>query len=78
MTKLNPRLQEFVQEEAQSGNVPEWMTKCMAVLIQKDPTKGIQVSKYHAIACLPIIWKLLTGITGEKTLYTSGKKWIAG
>ena len=66
MTKLNPRLQESVQEGVQSGNVPEWMTKCMAVLIQKDPTKGTKVSKYHPIACLPIIWKFLKGIMGEK------------
>ena len=36
------------------------------MLIQKDPTKGIQANNFRHIACLPIMWKLLTGIMGEK------------
>ena len=36
------------------------------MLTQKDPTKGIQANNYRPIACLPIMWKLLTGIMGEK------------
>ena len=36
------------------------------MFIQKDPTKGIQANNYRPIACLPIMWKLLTGIMGEK------------
>ena len=36
------------------------------MLIQKDPTLGIQANNYRPIACLPIMWKLLIGIMGEK------------
>ena len=36
------------------------------MLIQKDPTMGIQATYYRPFACLPIMWKLLTGIMGEK------------
>ena len=36
------------------------------VLIQKDPAKGTVASNYRRIACLPIMWKLLTGIFSEQ------------
>ena len=63
---LHPRLQLHLQDCVRQGNVPEWMVKGRTVLIQKDPTKGTQASNYRPIACLPIMWKLLTGIMGEK------------
>ena len=61
---LHPRLQLHLQECVNQGNVPEWMARGRTVLIQKDPTKGIQANNYRPIACL--MWKLLTGIMGEK------------
>ena len=48
------------------GNVPEWIVKGRTVLIQKDTMKGTQADNYRPITCLPIMWKLLTGIMGEK------------
>ena len=33
----------------------------------KDSAKGTVASNYRAIACLPIMWKLLTGIFAEVT-----------
>ena len=36
------------------------------MLIQKDAMKGTQADNYRPITCLPIMWKLLTGIMGEK------------
>ena len=42
------------------------MTKGTTVLIQTDQAKGSQVSNYRPIACLPIMWRLFTGILGEK------------
>ena len=48
------------------GNVPEWMVRGRTVLIQKDTAKGAQASNYRPIACLPMMWKLLTGVMGEK------------
>ena len=47
-------------------NVPEWMVRGRTVLIQKDTAKGAQASNYRPIACLPMMWKLLTGVMGEK------------
>ena len=66
LTGLNSRLQLCLQECIQQGNVPEWMVRGRTVLIQKDPNKGNQASNYRPIACLPIMWKLLTEIVREK------------
>ena len=49
---LHPRLQLYLQECVNQGNVPEWMVRGRTVLIQKDPTKGIQANNYRPIACL--------------------------
>ena len=43
---LHPRLQLHLQECVNQGNVPEWMVRGRTVLIQKDPTKGIQANNY--------------------------------
>lgn len=48
------------------GSVPPWMTKGRTVLIQKDKSKGNEVSNYRPITCLPLMWKTLTGIINEK------------
>ena len=43
------------------------MTKNRTVLImKKDSKKGRIASNYRPTACLPIFWKLLTGIIGDK------------
>ena len=66
LTGLHSRLQECLQDCICQGNVPEWMVRGRTVLIQKDTVKGAQASNYPPIACLPIIWKLLTGGMGKK------------
>ena len=35
-------------------------------LIQKDPAKGTEASNYRPIACLPLMWKLLSGIFADR------------
>ena len=50
-----------------AGKVPEWMTKGKTALIQKDPAKGNDSSNYRPITCLPLAWKILTGIIEEET-----------
>ena len=50
----------------QAGEVPSWMVKGRTVLIQKDLTKGKIASNCRPIACLPLMWKLLTGVFSEK------------
>ena len=50
-----------------NGNeqLPDWLTNGRTVLCHKDRTKGNTVNNYRPISCLPLIWKLLTGIISE-------------
>ena len=66
MTNLYDRIAIHLQECIEMGNVPEWMTLGRTVLIQKDIRKGRVANNYRPITCLPLMWKLLTGIIGEK------------
>ena len=45
--------------------IPLWMTTGRTVLCQKDPQKGNAVGNYRPITCLPIMWKLITGIIAD-------------
>ena len=38
------------------------MTTRKTILFQKDPGKGNPVDNYQPISCLPLIWKLITGM----------------
>ena len=38
------------------------MTTGKTILCQKDPGKGNAVDNYRPISCLPLMWKLMTGI----------------
>ena len=66
LPSLLPVLTVALQEVVSNGRVPAWMVKGRTVLIQKDPAKGKAVSNYRPIACLPLMWKLLTGIFAGK------------
>ena len=48
------------------GGTPRWMTKGRTALIQKDKSKGNETSNYGPITCLPLTWKLLTGIIADE------------
>ena len=50
-----------------NGIAPSWMIKGRTVLIMKDSKKDRFVSNYRPIACLPVMWKLLTEIIGDET-----------
>ena len=45
----------------------ECMTHGRTVLCQKDAQKGNTGDNYGPIACLPLMWKLLTGVIAEET-----------
>jgi len=45
--------------------LPEWLTHGKTVLCQKDLEKGNAVDNYRPITCLPLMWKLLTGIIAK-------------
>ena len=38
------------------------MTTAKTILFQKDPGKGYPVDNYRPISCLPLMWKLITGM----------------
>lgn len=52
--------------EPQNASIPEWMVETCTVFIQKDPTKGNAIGNCRPIACLNLLWKLLTSITTDK------------
>ena len=45
--------------------IPLWMTYGRTVLCLKDPEKGSSADNFRPISCLPLMWKLLTGVIAE-------------
>ena len=66
-TSLHSRIAEKLDECLQTGQVALWMTKGRTSLILKDQSKGNIASNFRPITCLPLMWKLLTGIIAEET-----------
>ena len=60
LTSLHEKL--VMQDSLDSGVIPDWLTRGRTVLIQKHKAKGNIASNYQPITCLPLVWKLLTGI----------------
>ena len=65
-TSLHQVTKTCLQKCLDDGNVPEWMVKGRTVLIQKDTAKGNVASNYRPITCLPIMWKIFSGIFADK------------
>ena len=58
-------------------DLPEWMTHGHTVLCQKDLQKGNTADNYRPIACLPLMWKLLTvGILRKCTITLNEKNFL--
>ena len=50
------------------------MTYGHTILCQKDVSKGNAVENYLPITCLPLMWKLLTGVIAEEIyVYPKGE-----
>ena len=49
------------------GDVPGWLVEGRTILVMKDSKKGTEKGNYRPIACINLIWKLLTGIISGKT-----------
>ena len=60
------RVRLQLKECLDSGFVPSWLTRARTSLLQKDKSKGNVASNYRPITCLPLIWKLLTGVISDK------------
>lgn len=65
-TSMHVRIASGLQGCLAQGWVPKWMTLGRTSLFMKDPAKGRRADNYRPIACLPLMWKLLTGILSEK------------
>ena len=66
LTSLRGRIAHQLNEILRGNeHLPEWLTYGRTVLCQKDITKGTSVDNYRPIFCLPIIWKLFTGIVSD-------------
>ena len=63
---LHWRLADQLDRCLSEGSVPEWMTKGRTVLFMKDVLKGNIASNYRPITCLPLVWKLLTGMISDE------------
>ena len=63
---LHQKLAEQLQHCINNHQAPEWMATGRTALVQKDKSKGNVASNYRPITCLPIMWKLLTGIINER------------
>ena len=66
LSSLLERVRSKIKECLDSGFVPSWLTKGRTALLQKDKSKGNIASKYRPITCLPLMWKLLTGIIADQ------------
>ena len=46
--------------------MPGWLTRGRNSLLQKDKSAGNVASNYRPITCLPLMWKLLTGVIADQ------------
>ena len=46
--------------------MPTWLARGRTTLLQKDKNKGIIASNYRPISCLPLMWKLLSGVIADQ------------
>ena len=65
-SSLQERVRLQLKECLDSGFVPSWLTRGRTSLLQKDKSKGNIASNYRPITCLPLMWKLLTGVMTDQ------------
>ena len=58
----------YLQDCLDSGLILNWLIKGQRVPIQKNKAKGNIASNYRPIVCLPLVWKLLTGMLADENL----------
>ena len=63
LTSLHERIGAQMNEMTNSrAPAAAWMTTGITALCQENPQNGNIVDNYKPITCLPIIWKLMSGI----------------
>ena len=63
---MQGRARSQLKECLDSGFLPSWLTRGSTALLQKDKSKDNIASNYRPIACLPLMWKLLSGIIADQ------------
>ena len=66
-TAVHEVLATVLNECLEVGDVPGWLVEGRTILVMKDSKKDTEMVDYRPIACLDLIWKLLTGIISDKT-----------
>ena len=66
-TPLHERIATQLNECLFLRSVPEWLTKGRTVLVVKNKGKGGDVANVRPITCLPLMWKLVTGVLADTT-----------
>jgi len=66
LTNLHGKIAIQLDKCLQENSVPLWMVTGKTVLCVKDLAKGSAVDNFRPITCLPLLWKLLTGIIAEE------------
>ena len=56
------RVRLQLKECLDGGFVPSWLTRGRTSLLPKDKSKDNVASNYRPRTCLPLMWKLLTGV----------------
>ena len=46
--------------------MPSWLTRGRTTLLKKDKSKGNVASNNRPKTCLPLMWKLLTGVIEDQ------------
>ena len=65
-SSLYERVRLQLNECLDSGFVPSWLTRGRTSLLQNDKSKGNVASNCRPITCLPLMWKLLTGVIADQ------------
>ena len=66
LTALHERMADYMNDLINNRvTIPVWMTTGRTVLCQKDQERGSAVDNYRPMSCLPLAWKLMTGIIAD-------------
>ena len=65
-SSLRGRVRSQLKECLDSGFAPSWLARGRTALLQKDKSKGNIGSNYRPITCLPLMWKLLSGVITDQ------------
>ena len=65
-SSLHEKVRLQLKECLDSGFVPSWFTRGRTSLLRKNKSRGNIASDYRPIACLPLMWKLLTSVIADK------------